>query len=65
MRYNHMYTIAFEVRTDNSSEKVEEHEILSALAGRLQDVIAHKGLIFEAVGAPDDSVDESPNQPQN
>jgi hypothetical protein len=65
MRHNHMYTIAFEVKTDNTAENVEEHEILSALAGRLQDVIAHKGLIFEAVGAPDDSVDESPSKPQN
>jgi hypothetical protein len=65
MKYNHMYTIAFEVKTDNSAERVGEHEILAALAGRLQDVIAHKGLIFEAVGAPDDSVDESSNEPQS
>jgi hypothetical protein len=56
-RYNHMYTIAFEVQSDHPAEQVQEHEILSGLAGRLQDLIAHKGLIREAVGEPDDTVD--------
>ncbi len=56
-RYNHRYTIAFEVQSDHPAKQVQEHEILSGVAGRLQDLIAHKGLIHEAVGEPDDTVD--------
>ena len=58
MRFNHMYTIAFEVKTDNPADKVEEHEILAALSGRARDMVANRGEIFEAVGCPDDTVDE-------
>jgi len=53
-----MYTIAFEVKTDNPADRVEEHEILAALIGRARDMVANRGEIFEAVGCPDDTVDE-------
>lgn len=56
MRFSHMYTIAFHVTTDSEATDVKENEILAALAGRLQDMIANKGEIFEAVGEPDESI---------
>jgi hypothetical protein len=53
-----MYTIAFEVKTDHPADRVEEREILAGLLGRIQNVVATQGLIFEAVGGPDDTFEE-------
>lgn len=52
MRFNHMYTIAFEVKTDNPADRVEEHEILAALIGRARDMVANKEEIFERSAVP-------------
>jgi len=52
--YNHMYTIAFELISENDGEDVTEQEILDALGKRLQE-LARTGTAVEAVGMPDDT----------
>lgn len=60
MRFSHMYTIAFDVNSNHEAKDIEEHEILAAMAGRLQDMIANKGEMFEAVGLPEETVELTP-----
>jgi hypothetical protein len=61
MRFSHMYTIAFDVNSHHQAKDIEENEILAALAGKLQDMIANKGEIFEAVGLPEETVELTPD----
>jgi hypothetical protein len=60
MRFGHMYTIAFDVNSNHEAKDIEEHEILAALAGKLQDMIGNRREIFEAVGLPEETVELTP-----
>ena len=54
--YNHMFTIAFTVVSENDGEHVTEQELLDGLANRLQTLAASgNDEIVEAVGLPDDT----------
>lgn len=52
--YNHMYTVAFTVVSENDGENVTEQEILDGLGKRLTE-LAVTGTAIEAVGLPDDT----------
>lgn len=52
--YNHIFTIAFTVVSENDSENVTEQEILDGLANRLQRLV-QAGNAIECVGMPDDT----------
>tara|TARA_R110000782_G_scaffold116008_1_gene206034 strand:- start:262 stop:480 length:219 start_codon:yes stop_codon:yes gene_type:complete len=59
-KYNHMYTIAFEVSgsTTDTGEDVTEIQLLAALRKRANDLERSKGEIIEATGWPEDSYEE-------
>jgi len=54
-KYNHLYALGFSVDSD-SREGATEDEILSALSDRLAE-LRHTGEALEAVGVPDETVD--------
>jgi hypothetical protein len=53
--YNHAFTIAFSVDTNNEGDKVTASELIEALEKRLKDLIENGDEIIEAVGLPYDS----------
>ena len=55
-RYNHLFTLAFEVESNNDGANVTEDELLAALANRLIN-LRRDHAIQEAVGLPDDTED--------
>src|SRR6476646_3924181 len=56
--FNHAYTIAFSVDTDNPPDRVTADELKAGLARRLADLLAAPGdQIVEACGAPFDSAE--------
>ena len=62
-KYNHMFTIAFEVVSKHeNSDKIPHKEILAGLMRRIANVITAEG-ISEAVGPSDDvfEIDEEDN----
>lgn len=58
-KYNHAFTIAFEVETDASCEIDEDYptdeEILDALARRVLSFKENRQELYEAIGAPYDT----------
>lgn len=52
--YNHMFTVAFTVVSENAGEHVTEQEILDGIANRLHSLV-QSGEAIEAVGLPDDT----------
>jgi hypothetical protein len=54
-RYNHLYALGFSVDSDDP-EGATEAEILSALSERLRE-LRHTGEALEAVGVPEETVD--------
>ena len=54
-KYDHAYTIAFALQTDNDAEHVTEKELLVALSQRLTNLIAGLDDIVEACGMPYDT----------
>ena len=55
MKYNHAYTIAFSIDTDNPPDKVTAKELLNGLYERLVDLQKCDDEIIEAVGMPFDT----------
>jgi hypothetical protein len=53
-KYNHAYTLAFSLESNNEGENVTEIELLTAIARRLADLIESKEVI-EATGLPYDT----------
>jgi hypothetical protein len=53
--YNHAFTIAFSLETNNEGGKVTSDELLKALQERLNDLQKFPEQIIEAVGLPDDT----------
>jgi hypothetical protein len=62
--YNHMFTVAFTVKSPNDGGSVTESEILAGIQSRLDD-LRLSGEAIEAVGLPDDTFIEEdlPTQP--
>ena len=53
--YNHMFSIAFTVVSENDGENVTTQELLDGLANRLAMLAAKGDEIIEAVGMPHDT----------
>lgn len=53
-KYDHAFTIAFSLKSDNEAEEVTEEELLDALRKRVYDIEKNKE-VFEAVGLPFDT----------
>ena len=63
-KYNHAFTIAFEVITKASCDGNDyptEEELLAALEKRLRSFCSNSGEIFEAVGKPYDTYEVKNN----
>ncbi len=54
-KYNHAFTIAFELETNNKGENVTKDELLAALRKRIVDLENNGDEIIEACGAPFDT----------
>jgi hypothetical protein len=55
-KYNHAFSIAFSVNTDNEGKSVTEEELLCALVGRIKDISEGKDCeMIEACGLPHDT----------
>jgi len=60
-RYNHAYTIAFEVITEHDSKNVTKEELIVGLLRRVANVIENDE-ILDATDAPYDSFEEEDNE---
>jgi len=62
MKYNHAYTIAFSVDSDNKAEDVTADELIAGMSRRLRDLVRNGDEIVEATGMPFDTyiVEEDP-----
>jgi hypothetical protein len=54
-RYNHAYTVAFSIDSDNEAENVTEEELLEGMYARFRDLSRCPGEVLEAVGIPWDT----------
>ena len=54
-KYNHVYTIAFEIESDHPGEMVPKEEILSGLLRRVVNLMNNSDEILEACGMPSDT----------
>lgn len=54
MKYNHAFTIAFSVDTDNEGDKVTENELLIALLNKVKDLVEEANII-QCAGLPFDT----------
>jgi len=63
-RYNHAFTLAFSLETDNEGDKVTEEELLQAIKKRIRDLEKVEGEIIEACGLPFDTY-ENPEYPNS
>ena len=48
MKYNHAFTIAFTVETDNEADEVTSVQLINGLAARLKEMIDNGDEIIEA-----------------
>lgn len=54
-KFNHAFTIAFSIESDNDSEDVTKEELWQGLQGRLDDLCVNRDEITEACGLPFDT----------
>ena len=63
-RYDHMYTVAWSVKTENDADHVTSAEILAGLRARVAEIEAIPDGIEQCIGGPDDTSDNYPEEGQ-
>ena len=58
-RYNHAFTLAFEVHTDNDSDSVTDEELMAAITDRLNELRGVPDAMVKACDAPFDTLDNA------
>jgi len=58
MKYNHAFTIAFTVISDNDGEHVTKQELVAGVLRRVADLVENGDEIIEACGLPFDTYQE-------
>ena len=54
-RFNHAFTVAFSIDSDNEGHAVSESELLEGLIERVNWLMKNQGEVIEAVGLPFDT----------